>query len=218
MSASARALEDWIDVAFVEPRDKRLHVRRNAIRARRFIMDLFATHRSRCDPHGAVVVIPICACPDLADPGSACREKRCLPAEKPLVGQGGRAVFRRGEHHLYDAFNVPIRRHETADIDPEPARYRRPDCVEVEIFALNLTRVVDCGGQRRKFRLFLYFEADRRHEPAYVACRLPCPRKARSYGRFIPGEIRPVSVLPDIPHVLKIRPLAEINPRSSAWH
>ena len=116
-----------------------------------------------------------------------------------------------------------------ADIDTESARYRRPDCVKVEIFALNLTRVVDCGGQRRKFRLFLYFEADRRREPAYVACRLPCPRKARSYGRFIPGEIRPVSVLPDIPHVLKIRPLAannklisasfaEINPPGSAWH
>ena len=71
-------------------------------------------------------------------PAAAGRKQRGMPAEQAFFGQGLGILLGGVEHHLNDAFDVPVGGGKCPDIEPEAAGDRGAHLVAVEDFAFDL--------------------------------------------------------------------------------
>ena len=110
-----------------------------------------------------------------------------MPREKAIVGQRRRETLRRIEHHLDDAFDVPIDGFDRRSLQPKPASDRRADLRGVEFLALDLAGLHDVEREGLEFRLPLQGEAK-----AFHPAKQPTLPKAHFGGPM--GERLPVPV------------------------
>ena len=82
-------------------------------------MDPLLADRPRDDLHGAVTVVPPVTDPDLLHAAASGREQGGVPAEQAFLRQRVLIFLGGVEHHLDDAFDMPVGRREGPDIEPK---------------------------------------------------------------------------------------------------
>ena len=158
----------------------------------------FAADRTGHDLHRRRTVVTPGAHRDSMHPAPASREQRRVPAEEAVRRQQLVVVLRRVQHHLDDAFDVTVRRLQTADIDPQPTRDRRPDLVRVQPLAFDLAALQHVFGERAENGLLFDPEAERLHLADQAPLEVPGCRQRSRQPAVIPPELGPVRELMDI--------------------
>ncbi len=105
----------------VEPVEEPRHLRREPVGRRRFVVDPLLADRSGDDLHGACAVVPPGPDPDPVHAAAPGREQGGVPAEQAFLRQRVLVFLGGVEHHLDDAFDMPVGRRQGPDIEPQPA-------------------------------------------------------------------------------------------------
>ena len=168
----------------------------------------FATHRTGHDLHRRGTVVTPGAHRDSMHPAPASRVERRVPVEEAVRRQQLVVVLCRVQHHLDDAFDVTVRRLQTADIDPQPARDRRPDLVRVQPLAFDLAALQHVFGERTEHALLFDLEAKRLHLADQAPLEMSGSRQRSRQPPVIPTELGPLRKLMDIisshsPHTMR---------------
>lgn len=71
-----------------------------------------------------------------------------MPGEQSLFGQRIGIMLGRIQHHLYDAFDIPIHRCQRADIHAQSPGYGGIHLLAIEVFTPDLARLDDIFRQR----------------------------------------------------------------------
>lgn len=154
------------DAAFaVDPLEERSHVGADAFCCRGFVVDALAPERTGNDLHGSVAVVTPIAHAHLSNTAEATRKQRTVPTEQPVGRERGVVVACRVEHHLDDAFNPTIRRHNRTRVDAQTTGDRGTDLSSVESLALDIATLDDVFSECLEHRLLLKREAEGLHAP-----------------------------------------------------
>src|ERR1051326_2261315 len=117
-------LEHGIDGGLaIEPFEEGLYFRFEAGSGWRLIMHALPPEGGRDHPHRAGLVIPPGADRYLPHTAAAGWKHRGMPGKQSLVGQWLFVFLSRIEHHFHGAFNVPVGRRKSPDVDAEAPRY-----------------------------------------------------------------------------------------------
>ena len=130
----------------------------------------------------------------------------CQPNKRSSVS--GSLIFLGGvEHHLDDAFDVPVGRRQCPDIEPEAAGDGGAHLVDVEDLALDLARFQDILGQGVEDGLLAEPEAEAFHPADQPALPVTHGRELVRQPFLIPVEPGPIASLVDVhcysPHRLR---------------
>ncbi|GAA0644684.1 hypothetical protein GCM10009101_17020 [Brevundimonas lenta] len=118
-------------------------------------------------------------------------EEGGVPTKEPVVGERLVVALSGVEHHLDDAFDVPVCRNETANVHPQATGDGGANLVLIEDFAFNLAGFEDVLGEGFKNRLCPELETQSRHSTGEPA--LPTSNCGKRFGQAfrIPSERRP---------------------------
>ena len=161
-------------------------------------MDTFLSHRPRDHLHRAFRIFAPGPYPDLRYPVMAGREQGRVPCEETPARQRLGVTLRRFQHHLDHAFDMPVRRGEPADIDPQVARGRGTHLIAVKRLALDFARLQDILGQRVENSFRPQLKAKAINATDETPLPVPDIDKARSNPGAISAESRPSPVLVDM--------------------
>jgi hypothetical protein len=102
------------------------------------------------------------------------------------------------EHHLDDAFDIPIGRSQSTDIDAETACNRGPDLTTIKHLTFDLTRFEDIVGQGFENGFRPQLEAERFHPSDEASLLVADFPKMFSEALRLPGKARPVRMVVNV--------------------
>jgi hypothetical protein len=102
------------------------------------------------------------------------------------------------EHHLDDAFNIPIGRGQSADIDAKTVCNRGTDLTTVKHFTFDFTRFEDIFGQGFENCFRPQLKAKRLHPSDEASLLVADFPKMFSEALRLPGEAGPVRTVVDV--------------------
>ena len=170
-------------------------------------MDPLLADRPRDDLHGAGVVVPPVTDPDFLHEAASRREQGGVPAEQAFLRQRGLIFLGGIEHHLDNAFDMPVGWRQCSDIESKAAGEGGAYLVDVEDFPLDLARFEHVLGQRTQHRLLAEPEAKALHPSDEPTLSVTHRRELVCQPVLIPVEPGPIVSFVDkhrySPHVLR---------------